>query len=89
MQLKKTKIISVVSEKGGVGKTTTAFNLGAALKKEGNTVLIVDLDKQCNLKTQIETAISEQTGCVNLKNNTLSDSYLSLADEVIERVNRG
>ncbi len=264
MQLKKTKIISVVSEKGGVGKTTTAFNLGCALNKKGYSVLVVDLDKQCNLsttcgylpdgkdnisdviyntvmgknvllseavrhsengldyipsslmldainsqiasdfdsafvlkrifagdffkkydfiifdnktaldiltqnalnasdyyilpveagqyafdgiekilskassinattnpqlkllgilynraesrtnigkavadatrqlykgklfetvipyrKTQIETAISEQTGCVNLKNNTLSESYLSLADEVIERVNRG
>lgn len=43
------KKISIVSEKGGVGKTTTTFNLAAALRKTGAKVLVVDLDKQCNL----------------------------------------
>lgn len=43
------KVISIVNRKGGVGKTTTAQNLGAGLKQAGYKVLFVDLDSQENL----------------------------------------
>ena len=43
------RITAIVNQKGGVGKTTTTFNLGVALQRRGRQVLLVDLDPQASL----------------------------------------
>ena len=66
------RIYTLVNQKGGVGKTTTAINLGSYLAKLGQRVLIVDLDPQANA-----------TSCLGVdKNSVTKGTYESLLNNL-------
>ena len=76
------RVLALANQKGGVGKTTTAINLGTALAAIGETVLIVDLDPQGNASTGLgidRKSRSRSTYDVLMRDVALRDAILETA----------
>lgn len=60
------KIISILNNKGGVGKTTSAVNIAATLSQNGNKVLLIDLDSQSNATNYIGLSYPNSEGSYSI-----------------------
>lgn len=70
------KVIGVLNQKGGVGKTTTSVNLGAAIAEKGKKVLMIDIDAQGNLGAHLGVTPKHELDAVGDKEvpeNTIYD----------------
>jgi chromosome partitioning protein len=77
--------IAILNQKGGVGKTTTAVNLAAALAEAGRRVCVLDLDAQAHASTHLGLAPSDDRSSVYdvlVNNRTLADARGQVADRL-------
>jgi chromosome partitioning protein len=68
------RVITIANQKGGVGKTTTAVNLAAALAQHGSRVLVIDLDPQGNASTALD--VEHRAGTTSIYHVLVDDQPL-------------
>jgi chromosome partitioning protein len=84
---KKARVIAIVNQKGGVGKTTSTINLGAALAAAGKQVLLVDFDPQGALSVGLGVKVNEAKPTIF--ELMMSKTDVQFSDVLISDVARG
>src|ERR1035437_9185891 len=81
-------VVTLVNQKGGVGKTTTAVSLAAALGRHGQRVLLVDLDPQANATSALGVATNQRAGTYEalLEETPITTCIVDVAEEQLSVV---